>query len=57
MIHNVVVMIVVLTVSVMMVIVMMTITTIGACVGFQRRDRVLNELQHIGSNPVPHLAL
>jgi hypothetical protein len=57
MIHNVGVMITVLTVSVMMVMVMMTITTIGACVGFQRRDRAPNELQQIDSYPVPHLAL
>lgn len=55
--HNVGVMIMVLTLSVMMVMVMMTIKTIGACVGFQRRDRVLRELQQIGSNLVSHLAL
>jgi hypothetical protein len=58
MIHNVgVVMIMVLTVSVLMVMVMMTIIATGACVGLQRTDRVPNELQQIGSNPVPHPAL
>ena len=55
--HNVGVMIMVLTLSVMIVMGMMTITKIGACVGFQRRDRVLNELQQIRSNPVSLLAL
>jgi len=57
MIQNVGVMIMVLTLSVMMVIVMMTVTTIGACVGFQRRDSVHSELQQIDLNPLPHLAL
>jgi len=47
----------VLTLYEMMVMVMMTITTIGACIGFQRRDRVLNDFLQIGSNPVSHLAL